>query len=575
MYTGLNNLGLNSTQNVFSPSNLFATGAKGAWYDPSDLSTMFQDSNGTTPVTAVEQPVGLILDKSKGKGPNLAAGNGDFSSGQGAWTESIAGTWDFTNGTATHKATSGASNIQLNVLTLGKFYEVTFTLVSVTVGSIRPYIGLGTPTTLFSTPGTYTVRGFCTTDAILYMDTSVANNDVVIDNIIINEIQGNHASQATTTSRPTLSARYNLFTKSEAFSDSSWIKANISTVLDSITGPVGLSGTVHKLIEDTTAATAHAIRQAGVITTGQSYSDKWVVKAGERTKCILTVYGLVNGEVTYDLAVGTVASHSAAVTDWGITPLGNGWFEIYAKWSSVAAGSAISLHLLNAADNSVYNGDGTSGLYIFRADHRLASDVSNAIPPYQRVNTSTDYDTSGFPSYLLFDGIDNYLITPSIDFSATDKMTVFAGVTKLSDATGMIVELSADESANSGTFNLFTNLPTHLSANKTVHSDGSFPSTVAPVSFVSTSSIDLALGAVAANAMKLRTNGVPITATSFTANPGVGNFGNYAIYLGRRGGATYPLNGRIYPMIICGKQCNTIEITQTERYVASKTGVAL
>ena len=43
---------------------LFSAGEVGAWYDPSDFSTMFQDSAGTTPVTAVEQPVGKILDKS-------------------------------------------------------------------------------------------------------------------------------------------------------------------------------------------------------------------------------------------------------------------------------------------------------------------------------------------------------------------------------------------------------------------------------------------------------------------------------------------------------------------------------
>jgi len=48
----------------FSPRSLFASGEQGAWYDPSDLSTMFQDSAGTTPVTADGQPVGKILDKS-------------------------------------------------------------------------------------------------------------------------------------------------------------------------------------------------------------------------------------------------------------------------------------------------------------------------------------------------------------------------------------------------------------------------------------------------------------------------------------------------------------------------------
>lgn len=36
----------------------------GAWFDPSDLSTLYQDAAGTTPVTAVEQPVGKMLDKS-------------------------------------------------------------------------------------------------------------------------------------------------------------------------------------------------------------------------------------------------------------------------------------------------------------------------------------------------------------------------------------------------------------------------------------------------------------------------------------------------------------------------------
>lgn len=45
---------------------LFANGEQGFYYDPNDLSTMYQDAEGTVPVTAVGQPVGLILDKSKG-----------------------------------------------------------------------------------------------------------------------------------------------------------------------------------------------------------------------------------------------------------------------------------------------------------------------------------------------------------------------------------------------------------------------------------------------------------------------------------------------------------------------------
>ena len=37
---------------------------QGFFYDPSDLSTMFQDAAGTIPVTAAAQPIGLIRDKS-------------------------------------------------------------------------------------------------------------------------------------------------------------------------------------------------------------------------------------------------------------------------------------------------------------------------------------------------------------------------------------------------------------------------------------------------------------------------------------------------------------------------------
>lgn len=47
----------------FHPNELFST-TDGVWYDPSDMSTMFQDAAGTIPVTSVGQPVGKILDKS-------------------------------------------------------------------------------------------------------------------------------------------------------------------------------------------------------------------------------------------------------------------------------------------------------------------------------------------------------------------------------------------------------------------------------------------------------------------------------------------------------------------------------
>lgn len=52
-------------------SLLFGASEPGFFYDPSDLSTMFQDSAGTTTVTSAGQSVGKVLDKS-GRGNNAS-----------------------------------------------------------------------------------------------------------------------------------------------------------------------------------------------------------------------------------------------------------------------------------------------------------------------------------------------------------------------------------------------------------------------------------------------------------------------------------------------------------------------
>ena len=48
----------------FLPTDLFASGEQGVYFDPSDITTLFQDSAGTIPVTTAGDPVGKILDKS-------------------------------------------------------------------------------------------------------------------------------------------------------------------------------------------------------------------------------------------------------------------------------------------------------------------------------------------------------------------------------------------------------------------------------------------------------------------------------------------------------------------------------
>lgn len=55
---------------AFNPADLFQSSERGIWIDPQDLSTMFQDTAGTVPVTAAGQKVARINDKS-GNGNHL------------------------------------------------------------------------------------------------------------------------------------------------------------------------------------------------------------------------------------------------------------------------------------------------------------------------------------------------------------------------------------------------------------------------------------------------------------------------------------------------------------------------
>jgi hypothetical protein len=102
-----------SGRQAFDPrATLFAHNEPGAWYDASDLGTMFTTSDGTTPVTAVEQAVGLILDKSRGLaiGAELVS-NGDFSNGSTGWGLA-GGVWSVASGVASTVGGSGGSLTQ-------------------------------------------------------------------------------------------------------------------------------------------------------------------------------------------------------------------------------------------------------------------------------------------------------------------------------------------------------------------------------------------------------------------------------------------------------------------------------
>lgn len=178
---------------------------------------------------------------------------------------------------------------------------------------------------------------------------------------------------------------------------------------------------------------------------------------------------------------------------------------------------------------------------------------------------------AGGQYYLAFDGTDDSLATANIDFSSTDKVSVFTGLRKLSDAaTGIVIELSPNAQTKSGAFEIraprSAAVPNYRFLSRgTVVAEAIASPFAAPITNVITGLAD-----ISGDTVTIRVDGTQIQQT--TTDQGTGNYGNYPLYIGRREGTTLPLYGRLYSMIILGRAATTGEITDTETWVNGKTG---
>lgn len=190
-------------------------------------------------------------------------------------------------------------------------------------------------------------------------------------------------------------------------------------------------------------------------------------------------------------------------------------------------------------------------------------------------STSTSRPILGLANgkyYLTFDGVDDWLSTPSINFTATDKMTVVAGVRKLSNAaTGMLLELSATLNGNNGSF--FLDAPDSVSQKYGFASKGTalgFAPTTSEAFGAPHTAVLTGLGSISGDSSVLRVNAAQVAKA--TTDLGAGNYGNYPLYIGRRGGTTLPFNGWLYGLIVRGAQSTDQQIVTAETFMNQKTG---
>ena len=192
----------NPTQLIKS---IFANNEQGFFYDPNDLSTMFQDAAGTVPVTAAGQAVVLILDKSREVLSTEKVVNPGFDSDT-AWLTS--GNVTISNGSAILNVAGGNPVLRQNVgLTAGKWYEVTVDVTEVTSGlSVFRIYGTGGSDAIFSIPsaGIYKAMTRARSDATGLIGLSASSASMKISSVSVKELAGNHAFQTTSAARPIL-----------------------------------------------------------------------------------------------------------------------------------------------------------------------------------------------------------------------------------------------------------------------------------------------------------------------------------------------------------------------------------
>ena len=181
-----------------------------AWYDPSDLSTMFQDLNNQNPITTSGQPVGLILDKSGTLGTPVVSGE---------WTNA-APTFDFdtftpdgSGGFTAVKSTAGGTDVAVSTntipLVVGEWWLIEAVVTVNTLSGCSLRIGSGTNSRVQNTNfvGTGTIRRYVQINSASGVNgtLSIATGSIgtiTIESMTMRRALGNHLSQATAASRP-------------------------------------------------------------------------------------------------------------------------------------------------------------------------------------------------------------------------------------------------------------------------------------------------------------------------------------------------------------------------------------
>jgi hypothetical protein len=174
--------------------------------------------------------------------------------------------------------------------------------------------------------------------------------------------------------------RTNLTSRSEEFNETAWLKLRSSISANSTASPSG-DNSADKLIEDSSAGTHMVYR---VLNTGSLAAHTFSVfaKADGRNFVYLDCGDgfPLNSNAYFDLSNGTLGTIGANATA-SITAFGNGWYRcsVTATPTSTAT-NGFYIQIASANGTRSYQGDGTSGIFIWGAQVEAGSFPTSYVP---------------------------------------------------------------------------------------------------------------------------------------------------------------------------------------------------
>ena len=357
-----------------------------------DLITFARSSSGTA-LRRVGYGDELLVD-----GSGNWIGDFDVAADLDGWSDPNSN-WTFSNQTALCGGGTGKL-IGPDTFTTGTIYRLAITVSGRTTGQVRFQFG-STNLDNMTANGTYefVVVYDPGTNANLRVQ-PVGGFDGAVDNISVKEVFFDRATDPLVllnhpddTPRIEYGSdgslkgllieeqRTNLVTYSAPSTNGNLLTTRASLVTATgVSAPDG--STAIKLQEDGTAGQSHDLGTGNIMSASTTYTLSIFAKAAERDFVVLNIYsGATSYWTWFDLSTGNKGTETNSPVAADIQPIGNGWYRCSLTVTTASTGLPNTRIYISPSNGVLtYDGDGTSGVYVYGAQLEEGSFATSYIP---------------------------------------------------------------------------------------------------------------------------------------------------------------------------------------------------